>query len=116
MENSILNSIKKTLGVSEDDTAFDTDIIICINSALATLTQLGVGPEEGFSIEDADDEWDDLTDGDPKLNPVKTYIFMKTKLMFDPPQNGFLVTAMEKVLTEAEWRLNVTADTGEVSA
>lgn len=114
MEESIFKSVKKTLGVAAEDTAFDTDILLCINSALSTLTQLGVGPVEGFSIEGDSEEWDDLTDGDLRLSAVKTYVYMKTKLMFDPPQNGFLVTSMEKMLTEQEWRLNVTADSEEV--
>lgn len=114
MEESIFKSVKKTLGVAAEDTAFDVDIMLCINSVLSTLTQLGVGPSEGFAIEDDSAEWDDITDGDPRLSAVKTYVFMKTKLIFDPPQNGFLVTSMEKMLTESEWRLNVTADIEEV--
>lgn len=114
MEDSILKSVKKTLGVAADDTAFDVDIIICINSAIATLTQIGVGPPEGYAIEDESDEWDDFLDGDLTLSSVKTYIYMKTRLMFDPPQNGFAVTSLEKMITESEWRLNVAADVSEV--
>jgi hypothetical protein len=108
MNMSILNSTKKVLGIAEDYTVFDEDIIMHINTAFSTLTQLGVGPAEGFMIEDAVAEWDDfITDGDPQYNSVKSYVFLKVAMLFDPPQTSYLITAKEKQIQELEWRLNV---------
>jgi hypothetical protein len=108
MNMSILNSTKKVLGIAEDYTVFDEDIIMHINTAFSTLTQLGVGPAEGFMIEDATAEWDDfITDGDPQYNSVKSYVFLKVSMLFDPPQTSYLITAKEKQIEELEWRLNV---------
>jgi hypothetical protein len=107
---SILNSTKKVLGVAEDYTVFDEDIIMHINTAFSTLTQLGVGPAEGFMIEDAVAEWDDYLPGapdDPQYNSVKSYVFLKVQMLFDPPQTSYLITAKEKQIQELEWRLNV---------
>lgn len=107
MSESILTSTKKILGIEENYTAFDLDIITHINSALTTLTQLGVGPEEGFMIEDAEPTWDTFLGTDPRLNSVKQYVYLKVRLVFDPPQSGYAITAMEKQIQEHEWRLNV---------
>jgi hypothetical protein len=108
METSILNSTKKVLGIAEDYTVFDEDIIMHINTAFSTLTQLGVGPPEGFMIEDAIAEWNDfITDGDPQYNSVKSYVFLKVSMLFDPPQTSYLIAAKEKQIQELEWRLNV---------
>lgn len=107
---SILTSTKKVLGLSEDYTVFDEDIIMHINSVFSTLTQLGVGPAEGFMIEDATAEWDDFIPGapdDPQFNSVKSYMFLKVSMLFDPPQTSYLITAKEKQIEELEWRLNV---------
>lgn len=107
---SILNSTKKVLGIAEDYTVFDEDIIMHINTAFSTLTQLGVGPPEGFMIEDATAEWDDFIPDDPddmQYNSVKSYIFLKVSMLFDPPQTSYLITAKEKQIQELEWRLNV---------
>lgn len=110
-DNSILNSIKSLLGIDKDDTSFDTDIIIHINSVFAILTQLGVGPEKGFAIVDKDDTWDDFVDESyVHLMSMKSYMFMKVKLLFDPP-SGPAIASFEKLISEFEWRLNVAAET-----
>src|SRR4051794_12354086 len=86
MEQSILNSTKKNLGIGDDDTSFDLDIITHINSAFSILNDLGVGPEEGFVIEDEDTEWDEFLPNEiVRLSKVKTCVFLRTKLLFDPP-------------------------------
>ena len=111
MEESILISIKKLLGMTADYTHFDTDIIIHINSVFMTLNQLGVGPEEGFRIEDDTAVWEDYVDPDADLEAVKTYIYLKVKLVFDPPLNGTVMEALKQSIAELEWRLNVRAET-----
>jgi hypothetical protein len=111
--DSILSSVKKVLGIAEDYTIFDLDIILHINSALATLTQLGIGPEDGFMIEDSSTTWDQfLVDSGNriKLNNVKTYICLRVRLWFDPPQTSFMNEAFERQLSELEWRINVTRE------
>ena len=107
MSDSILTSTKKILGIEEDYTAFDLDIMIHINAAFSTLTQLGVGPEEGFMIEDKLATWDAFLGTDPRLNPVKQYVYLRVKYVFDPPQSVYAVTAMKEQIQEHEWRLNV---------
>lgn len=110
MEESILTSIKKLLGITKEYTNFDTDIIIHINSAFVTLNQLGVGPEEVFSIEGESDTWDKFIRDDKKLNSVITYIYLKVKLIFDPPINSSVMEANKQMINELEWRLNVNAE------
>ena len=111
MEESILTSIKKLLGMTEDYTNFDTDIIIHINSAFMVLNQLGVGPSDGFSIEDDSATWDEyIPEDDKRLEAIKTYIYLKTRLVFDPPQSGTVMDALKQSIHEYEWRLNVQAD------
>lgn len=109
METSILTSTKKTLGLAESYTAFDLDIITFINAAFSTLTDLGVGPVAGFAIEDETTTWEDyigdLTKID-QVNTVKTYVYLRVRLLFDPPTTSYLIGAFEKQLTELEWRLN----------
>lgn len=107
MSDSILTSTKKILGMEEDYTAFDFDILTHINSAFSTLTQLGVGPEEGFMIEDATATWDAFLGTDPKLNSVKTYVYLRVRLLFDPPQTSYLIDAFNRQVEELAWRLNV---------
>lgn len=107
MENSILISTKKILGLAEDYTAFDLDIITHINTAFSTLTQLGVGPVEGFMIEDERTEWDDYLNDDNQLNSVRSYVFLRVRQLFDPPTTSYLIDAMEKQIEQLEWRLNV---------
>lgn len=112
---SILTSVKKAIdGSQEDYTHFDDVLILHINSVFSILTQMGVGPSEGFSIEDKHDEWDEfLPHGSKKLEMVKSYMALKVKLMFDPPQNSFLVEAMKRQIDELEWRINSEVDYGE---
>lgn len=105
---SILSTIKKMLGIAEDYDAFDTDVIVNINSVLMILNQLGVGPEKPFIIYGPNEKWSDFVDKDVEL--VKSYIYLKVRLMFDPPSNSFLVSSMEKQISEYEWRLNVQVE------
>lgn len=104
---SILNSVKKILGLPEADTSFDLDIVIHINSALATLTQIGVGPDEGFAIEDESATWDTFIGDGPKYAPVKTYIYLKVRLVWDPPSTSYALESMKEQIKELEFRLNV---------
>lgn len=108
METSILTSTKKILGIEGDYTVFDLDIITHINTVFSTLTQLGIGPKEGFAIEDADAEWDDFIDidNDPRFNAVKSYMFLKVKMLFDPPTTSYLIDSSNRQIIELEWRLN----------
>ena len=105
--DSILISIKKLLGISADYTHFDDDLIIQINSAFSTLTQLGVGPIEGFEIEDATSTWSEFLRDDPRLNFAKTYVQIKVKLAFDPPTSSALIDSYNRQLDEITWRLTV---------
>lgn len=106
---SILNSIKQLLGIDESETHFDTDIIIHINSVFSILNQLGVGPETTFSIIDSSTTWSDFTDADDDYNIVKTYVYLKVRMIFDPPSSSNVMNAMEKQISELEWRLTVQA-------
>lgn len=108
--DSILTSIKKLLGITENYTAFDADIIIHINSVFSILTQLGVGPEEGFFIIDDKETWDDYLDDQILLEMVKSYMYLKVKKFFDPPQSGIVTNANDALIQELEWRINVTVD------
>lgn len=112
-QKSILTSIKKLLGVPEEYDVFDTDIIIHINSAFSTLNQLGVGPPEGFFIEDATEQWGMFLGDDQQINSVKTYVYLKVRLLFDPPTTSFAIDAMKKSAEEYEWRLNAKVDVRE---
>ena len=110
METSILTSIKKMLGVAEDYTEFDEDIITHINSVFLNLTQLGVGPEEGFMIENDTAVWEDFINNSIQLQAVKTYMYLKVKLLFDPPLSSSVTEAFTRMIAELEWRLNVAVD------
>lgn len=107
MDNRILPTTKKILGVAEDYTAFDTDVITHINSALSTLTQLGVGPAEGFMVEDDTAVWSDFIGDDLQNNPVRSYVYLRVRMLFDPPGTSYLLEAYTKQIEELEWRLNV---------
>ena len=109
-KNSILQSVKKSLGLAPDYGVFDQDIIMCINSAFSTLAQLGVGPEKGYYIEDEKALWTDFLHNDARLSNVKSYVLLRTRLLFDPPATSFGITAIKDQITELEWRLNVTVD------
>lgn len=108
--NSILISIKKLLGIQSDYPHFDPDLILCINSALAILTQLGVGPDEGFTITDASATWQDFAGNDPRIEMMKSFVHLRVRLLFDPPQSGSLADAIEKMAKELEWRILVAAE------
>lgn len=114
LEESILISIKSMLGPTYDDDSFDTDIIIHINTAFTTLRQLGVGPEKGYRIKSADNKWSEFVKDEEMLDSVKTYIYLKTKLVFDPPLNGTLLEAFERQIKELEWRLNVAVESDPI--
>ena len=111
--DSILTSIKKMLGIGEEYCGFDTDIIININSVFGILNQLGVGPDAGFSIQDSTSTWDDfipnLTKNNVRFDMIKTYIYLKVKLMFDPPTIGAVMESTNKLVDELEWRLKTQA-------
>ena len=110
MDSSILTSIKKLLGIAEEDTSFDQDIIMHINTVFAILSQLGVGPANGFSIEDDGAIWSDYLGNSTNLELVKSYIYMKVRSMFDPPTSSILADAMNKNISELEWRINTMVD------
>lgn len=108
---SILNSIKKLLGMAQEYEPFDDDIIIAINSAFSVLNQLGVGPSAGFFIEDDKALWSDFI-GDTRLNFVKTYVYLKVKAVFDPPSSTAAINAVNSQITELEWRIKALTETG----
>lgn len=108
---SILDDTKKMLGLGASYTAFDPDVIMHINTVLSILNQLGIGPVAGFMIADNTVTWDAFIGStDPTLNAVKSYIFMKVKMLFDPPQTSFVIEAINKQIEELEWRLNVNRE------
>lgn len=109
--SSILNDVKHALGILPENTAFDSDIMMHVNSAISNLTQLGVGPVAGYQITSAANQWAEFAD-DPRLNSVRSYILMKVKLIFDPPQTGFETAARERMIQELEYRINVVVDYG----
>lgn len=109
MMESILLSIKKLLGIMPEYTNFDDDIIIHINTAFAILNQLGVGPKSGFMIVDENSSWNDYTN-EKNLNMVKTYIYLKVRLLFDPPTSSALIESINRTLSEIEWRIFLEGD------
>lgn len=104
---SILTSVKSMCGIGEDYTAFDPVILTNINTVFSTLNQLGIGPENGFMIEDDTPTWDAFLGDDPRLNNVKSYVYLRVRLLFDPPQTSYLIESMKEQIQEFEWRLNV---------
>lgn len=107
--NSILNSVKKALGIVEYD-FFDPDLIMHINSVFADLNQIGVGPDAGFSISDSSQTWNSFVDNDVLLQNVKSYMFLRVKLLFDPPTSSVVQTSIEKQLNEFVYRMYVYTD------
>ena len=107
---SILNSIKKMLGITEEYKNFDPDIIMHINTVFMTLNQLGVGPAEGYRIEDDLATWHDYIKDEQNLDGVKTYIYLKVRLLFDPPLNSAVINAIQQSINEFEWRLNIQVE------
>lgn len=107
---SILTSIKKLLGIAEEYKQFDSDLIMHINSVLMTLTQIGVGPEDGFFIEDDSSEWAEFLDGSMNFEMVKSYVYLKVKLLFDPPLSSAVIESTNRMIAEQEWRLRLAAE------
>lgn len=108
MEDSILKSTKKILGLAADYTPFDLDVITHINTAFSTLYQLGVGPATGFAIEDDTKTWADFISGDISIvNACKTYVYLRVRLLFDPPTTSFTLSSMKEQLQEYEFRISV---------
>ncbi len=111
LEEKILSSIKKLLGLNDDITVFDTDIVIHINTVFASLAQIGVGPKNsdnkniGFKILTGDEIWGEFTANDILIENVKTYIYIKVKMIFDPPTSSALIDAYNAQAKELEWRL-----------
>lgn len=110
VSDSILNSTKKALGLDPDYDVFDLDVIMHINTVFGTLNQLGVGPDAGFMIDGDSDTWVSFLGTDPRLNQVKTYVYLRVRLLFDPPGTAFLMEASKAQIQELEWRLNVQAE------
>lgn len=113
LTESILTSVKKMLGITEEYEHFDPDLIMHINSVFSILTQLGVGPSDGFCISDRSATWSDFIEDDKKLMLVKTYMFLSVKLMFDPPLSSSVMECYKSQISEYAWRLNVTAENEE---
>lgn len=112
-DESILTSVKKVLGIPEYYEHFDQDILLHLNSVMSILHQLGVGPENGFVVEDDSTTWSDLFDGDidtNKMTYVKSYVCLRVRLLFDPPASSGAIDAMERQMRELEWRITVTRD------
>lgn len=111
---SILDSVKKLLGIADDYTPFDQDIIIHINSVFSILASLGVGPDSGYKITDANNTWDEfISESDPRYSMLKTYVYQKVRLLFDPPLTTNHIDALNKSVTELEWRLQIQSEVGE---
>lgn len=110
IKDSILHDVKQMVGQEWDDTSYDLDIMTHINSVFFTLSQIGVGPADGFSITDATTKWDAYLGTNKNLNAVKSYIYIRVRLLFDPPTNSFLVTNLQEQANQMEWRLQVEMD------
>ncbi len=110
MDHSILTSTKKSLGITEEYTQFDQNIIMHINSVFMILTQLGVGPKEGFRIEDKTAEWNEFITDEDNAEAVKSYMYLKVRLLFDPPLSSAVMNATNQCIDELEWRLNFGAE------
>lgn len=109
--DSILDSVKKLLGPGPDQTEFDSEILMDINGVFFELQQLGVGPEEGFSVYDNTAKWIDFTSDEKVLNALKPYMYLKVKLIFDPPTSSSVLASFENMINRFEWRLNVGSET-----
>lgn len=110
---SVLNTIKKMLGIADDYNYFDNDIIMHINSVLMTLNQLGVGPETPAYIKNELDTWEQIFGKTTNIEAIKSYIYLKVRLLFDPPTSSFVVESMNRQISEFEWRLNVQAESNK---
>ncbi len=111
MTDSIFETIKSMLGSDSDYTVFDNDICMFTNSAIATLTQIGIGPKEGFKITpEGAEKWNDFLGDRNDLESVKEYIYMKVRIAFDPPSNSSVLSSYKEACKELEWRLNVASE------
>ena len=110
---SILTTIKKMIGICDD--SFDTDLKVCINTVLISLIQIGVGPQEGFVVIDENQTFEEFCGSNLQLESVKMYVYLKTKLMFDPPNNSNITQTFEKTIQEIEWRLNRSVETNNLT-
>lgn len=113
---SILDSVKKKLGIAKDYDHFDDQLVQFINDAFFSLNQLGVGPEAGFAIEDDLATWEEFLDGRNDLNAVQTYVFLNVKLLFDPPTTSFVLESYQRRIKETEWRLNVQVESTKIDS
>lgn len=110
MTDSILNSVKEQLGLPAAYSPFDAEIKTYINTALSTLTQLGIGPVDGFYIAAGTETWSNFMGTDAKLNQVQTYVYLRVKILFDPPAAPSALAAIEKQIEEFGWRINVVRE------
>lgn len=113
MFDSILDTIKKLLGIDPSDTSFDSDVIVHINTVLFVLYQLGVGPRDGFFISDSRARWADYIGADTSLEAVKTYMFLRVKSLFDPTSSSVVSESYDRTVSELEWRLKTEAEAGQ---
>lgn len=109
--DSILTSIKKLLGIGENDINFDVDILVHINTALAILPQIGISNASTIYVEDSSTTWNSLIGNDYRLNLIKTYVYQKVKLAFDPPSSSAAIEALTRSISELEWRINIVVET-----
>ena len=107
---SILTSIKKLLGIAESYEQFDQDIIIHINTVFTILNQMGVGPKKVFSITDKHETWNKFTENFDEIQSVKTYVYLRTRMIFDPPTSSLVSEAINRNIAELEWRLNLSSE------
>lgn len=110
--DSILNSVKKLVNVHIEDDSFDQDLIIYINTILAVLTQMGVGPTEGFQITGPDETWEDFVEDDVRVQLIKTYVGLRVRMLFDPPTNSSATQAIDNSIHETEWRIYAMSNYG----
>lgn len=113
MDESILTSVKRSVGIVPECTDFDAELVMHINTVLTVLTQLGVGPAEGFSITGDTETWTDFVTDMKNLHSIKSYVGLKVRLLFDPPTSSAVVESINKLISELEWRINVTVDPGD---
>lgn len=110
MEDSILKSIRSLLVGNDEDKSFDQELIFDINAAMSNLTQMGVGPKEGFKVTGEDEEWTDLIEENDLLEQVKEYVKLYVRILFDPPTQASVIDIYNKEIAQREWRINITVD------
>jgi len=110
MDESILTTVKRLLGILEVYEVFDSELIIHINTVFSILNHIGVGPTEGFKITGKTETWSEFIGDSKLLEDVKTYIYLKVRLIWDPPINGSVISSMKEIISELEWRMNAVSD------